>query len=68
MRLKNAAFLALIGMLLLTILLASDFVRTLLGVPNDVVAPMEVLRSLVYLLASLSMTIFLYVFYRAQAQ
>jgi len=64
MSLKNAAFLALIGMLLLTILLAADFIKTVSGVLNGVVPAMALLRSLVYLLASLSVTVFFYVFNR----
>ena len=68
MSLKNAAFLALIGTLLLTIVLTVDFIKTVSGVLNDVVAAMELLRSLVYLLASLSMTVFFYVFNRAQSR
>lgn len=68
MSLKNAASLALIGMLLLTILLAADFVKTVSGVLNEVVPAMALLRSLVYLLASLSVTVFFYVFNRAQSR
>ncbi len=68
MSLKNAAFLALIGTLLLTILLAADFIRTVSGVLNDVVPAMALLRSLVDLLASLGVTVFLYVFHRAQSR
>jgi len=63
--LKNAAFLALIGMTLLTILLAADFVTTMLGVIRDVVPVMALLRSLVYVLASLSVTVFFYAFQKA---
>ena len=66
MTLKNAAFLALIGTFLLTILLAVDFIKTSSGVLNDLVPPMALLRSLDYLLASLSVTLFFYVFHRAQ--
>ena len=68
MSLKNAAFLALIGTLLLTILLAADFIRTVAGVLNDVVPAMALLRSLVHLLASLSVTAFFYVFNKAQSR
>jgi len=68
MSLKNAAFLALIGTLLLTILLAADFIKTVSGVLNDVVPAMVLLRSLVYLLASLSVTVFFYVFNKAQSR
>ena len=68
MSLKNAAFLALIGTLLLTVLLALDFVKTVSGVLSDVVPVVALLRSLVYLLASLSVTVFFYVFHRAQSR
>ena len=65
MTLKNAAFLALIGTALLTILMAADFINTVLGVARDVIPAMALLRSLVYLLASLTATVFFYVFNRA---
>jgi hypothetical protein len=68
MTVKNAAFLALIGTLLLTILLALDFIKTVSGVLNDLVPPMAFLRSLDYLLASLSVTLFFYVFHTAQSR
>ena len=68
MTLKNAAFLAMIGALLLTILLAADFIRTISGVLSDVVPAMALLRSLMYMLASLSVTVFFYVFNRAQSR
>jgi hypothetical protein len=66
MTLKNAAFLALIGTLLLTILL--DFIKTVSGVLHDLVPPMALVRSLDYLLASLSVTLFFYVFHTAQSR
>ncbi len=68
MPMKNAAFLALIGTLLLTILLAVDFIKAVSGVLNDVVPAMVLLRSLVYLVASLSVTVFFYVFQKAQSR
>ena len=68
MNLKSAALLALIGTLLLTILLAADFINTVLGVLRDVIPAMALLRSLVYLFASLSVTVFFYVFNRAQSR
>lgn len=64
---QNAVFLVLIGTLLLAILLAADFIKTVSGVLNDVVPAMALLRSLVYLLASLSMVVYFYVFNRSQA-
>ena len=68
MNMKNAALLALIGTLLLTILVVLDFIKTVSGVLNDVVPAMALLRSLVYLVASLSVTVFFYVFHRAQSR
>ncbi|MEO8663668.1 MAG: hypothetical protein ABI693_34745 [Bryobacteraceae bacterium] len=68
MNLKNGAFLALIGMLLLTILLAADFIKAVSGILNDVIPVVVVLRSLVYLFASLSVTVFFYVFSRARSR
>ena len=61
-------YLALIGTLLLTILVVADFIKTVSGVLNEVVPAMALLRSLVYLLASLSVTVFFFVFHRAQSR
>jgi hypothetical protein len=68
MTLKTASLLALIGTLVLTILFAVDFIRTVLGVVRDLIPAMALLRSLVYLFASLSVTAFFYVFHRAQSR
>jgi hypothetical protein len=65
MSLKNAALLAAVGMTLLAILTAADFVNTVLGVLRDVVPAIALLRSLVYLLASLTVTVFFYAFHKA---
>lgn len=67
MSLKNAALLALIGMILLTILLAADFFNAVLGVMRDVVPAIALLRSLIYLLVSMSVTVFLYFFHKTQS-
>jgi hypothetical protein len=67
MSLKTAAFLALVGMALLTILLAADFINVVTGVSRDVVPAMALLRSLIYLLASLTVTVFFWVFQKAQS-
>ena len=67
MSLKNAALFALIGMILLTILQAAIFIRDFLAVLSGAVAVMELLKSGIYLLASLSVTVFLYVFHKAQS-
>lgn len=67
MSLKNAALFALIGMILLTILLAAIFIRDFLAVLSGAVAAMVLLKSGIYLLASLSVAVFLYVFHKAQS-
>lgn len=67
MTLKNAALFALIGMILLTVLLAVGFFRDVSSLLAGVIAVMAVLISLIHLLASLSVTVFLYVFYKAQS-
>lgn len=68
MTLKNAATLALFGTLLLTVLLAVDFIKTVSGVLGGFVPPIALLRSLVYLSASLTVTVFFLVFSRAQSR
>jgi hypothetical protein len=66
MALKQAALFALIGMALLTVLLAAGFLRDFSAFLSGAVAAMAVLNSGIHLLASLSMAVFLYVFYKAQ--
>jgi len=66
MTLKSAAFFALIGMILLTVLLAVGFIRDVSAILAGAIAAMALLKSLIYLLASLSAAVFLYVFYKAQ--
>jgi hypothetical protein len=68
MTLKSAAFLALIGTLLLTVLLAMDFITAVSGVLGDVVPAVALLRSLIYLFASVGALVFFYVFHRAQSR
>jgi hypothetical protein len=67
MTLKNAAFFALIGMILLTILLAVVFIRDFSAVLSGVVAAMALLESGIHLQASLSVAVFLYVFHKAHS-
>ncbi len=68
MTLKSAALLALIGTLLFTILMALDFIKAVSGFLGDVMPLMSLLRTLVYLLASLSVAIFFFAFYKAQSR
>ena len=67
MSLKNAALCALLGMILLTVLLAADFFRDLMGLVGGAVAVIALLASGIRLLASLGVVVFLYVFRKAQA-
>jgi hypothetical protein len=66
MTLKTAALFAFIGMLLLTILLAASFLRDLSSFFRDLIPALRVLASAIYFFASLTLTIFLYVFHRSQ--
>ena len=67
MNLKSAAMLALVGMILLTILVAADFLITVSGVMHDVLPAMSLLRSLINMLATLTVTLFLFVFHKNQS-
>ena len=67
MSLKNAALLALIGIILLTVLVVASFISTVLGVMRDLIPAMALLTSLVHVFVSLSVLVFFYVFYRAQS-
>jgi len=67
MTLKNAAFFALIGMTLLTVMLAVVFIRDVSALLTGAIAAVTVLMEFVNLLASLSVAVFLYVFYKAQS-
>jgi hypothetical protein len=66
MSLKNAAFFAWIGITLLTVLLAVGFVRDFSAFLAGAIAALALLKSGIYLLASLSVAVFLYVFYTKQ--
>jgi hypothetical protein len=54
-------------MVLLTLLLAVGFIRDVSGFVSGAVAAVAVLTSGIHLLASLSVAVFLYVFYKAQS-
>jgi len=66
MSLQNAALFALIGMMVLTVFLAVDFIDTILNVASGLVPAVKLPTSFVHLLASLGLTVFLYVFRKAQ--
>ena len=65
--LKNAALLALIGIILLAVLVVASFISTVSGVMRDLIPAKALLTSLVHVFASLSVLVFFYVFYRAQS-
>jgi hypothetical protein len=67
MTLKGAAFFAFIGMALLTVVCALGFIGDVSALSAGAIAPMMVLKSLIHLVASLSVAIFLYAFHRAQS-
>jgi hypothetical protein len=67
MSLKNAAFLALVGMILVTILLIAGLIGDVLGVVRGLIPIMRLLTSLIYAFAGLSVMVFLYAFHKAQA-
>jgi hypothetical protein len=67
MGLKSAAFFAFIGMALRTVVCTLGFIGDVSALSAGAIAPMMVLKSLIHLLASLSVAVFLYVFHRAQS-
>ena len=67
MSLKNAAFLALVGMILVTILLMAVLIGDALAFVLSLIPVMRLLTSLIYAFASLSVAVYLYVFHKAQA-
>jgi hypothetical protein len=67
MTLKNAALLALVGTILVTILLVWDFVVNVLNVMAGVAAPVVLFASLIYAFGALCVTVFFFVYHKAQA-
>jgi hypothetical protein len=66
MTLKTSALLALVGMLMLTILLAMGLLRDITGFLGGVVPLQAMMRSLIYVFASVSAMVFFYAFHKAQ--
>jgi hypothetical protein len=67
MTVKSAALFALIGMLVLTILLAAGFLRDLASFFHDLIPALRVLSSAIYFFASFTLTVFFYAFHRSQS-
>ena len=66
MTLKKASFLAMIGTLLVTILVAVHFFDTIVGVSRGIVPVMALVPCVVYFFAGVAMTCFFWAFYRSQ--
>ena len=66
MTLKHAAFLALVGMVLVTTLLIVGLIGDVLGVVRGLIPPIRVLTSFIHAFAGLSVVVFLYAFHKAQ--
>ena len=64
MSLKSAAFLALIGMILVTILRLYDLVSTVMNVMGGLVPAITLVSSLIYAFASLGLAAFFFVFHK----
>jgi uncharacterized membrane protein len=66
MTLKNAAWLALIGIILMTALSLWTFVLTFLNVLRDLVPAVTLFSPFIYAFGCFSVMVFFYVFHRAQ--
>jgi hypothetical protein len=64
MSLKSAAFLALIGMILVTILRLYDLVSTITNAIGGLVPAITLVSSLIYAFASLGLAAFFFVFHK----
>ena len=67
MTLKNTAFLALVGMVLVTILLIAGLISDVSGVVRGLIPAMRLLTSFIYAFAGLGVVFFLYAFHKAQS-
>ena len=67
MTLNKAAFLALVGMILATILLVGGFIGDVFNVVRGLIPAMRLLTSFIYAFAGLSVVMFLYAFHKAQS-
>jgi hypothetical protein len=66
MTLKQAAFLALAGMALLTVLLTANLISSVSGLARGIIPAVALFTSLIHWLASLSVLLFFAVFYKKQ--
>ncbi len=64
MNIKSAAFLALIGTILATVLLVYNLVSAVLNVTQGLVPAVTIFPLLIYSFASLTLVVFFFVFHR----
>jgi hypothetical protein len=67
MTLKNTSFLALVGMVLVTILLIAGLINDVVSVAQGLIPAMRLLISFLYAFAGLSVVVFLYAFHKTQS-
>ena len=67
MTLRTASVIAIVGTALWVILLAANFINSVIALSRGVVAASATLTSLIHLLAALSILIFFAVFHRSQS-
>ena len=67
MNLKNAALLALVGTVVLTVLLIAGFIFDVLNVLRGLIPAIRLLTSFIHAFAGLSAVVFLYAFHKAQS-
>jgi hypothetical protein len=67
MTLKNAALLAFVGTMLMTVLLVWNFVFTFLNVLRDLVPAISLFSSFIYAFGCFTVAVFFYMFHRAQS-
>jgi hypothetical protein len=66
MTLKNAAFLALVGTILVTLLQLWDLIFNLLNVLQGLVPAVILFRSILYAFGASTLAVFLFVFHKRQ--
>jgi hypothetical protein len=66
MTLKNAALLAVIGTVLVTVLLVWDFIFSLLNVMRGLIPAVTLFSSIIYAFGALTVAVFFFVFHKAQ--
>ena len=66
MNLKSAAFLAVVGMIILTALALFDLVQIVAAVLRGLTPAVAFFRAAIYAFASITLTIFFFAFYKRQ--